>query len=125
MIDSLSMRIALPNGLLFVRDSRVKEFPDIDDESASFWSIPTCVMIQGLVDSDGETDITIGAVNQVSQGGRPVFDRMLDTPSRKLIFEIVPGETVHEVSVPTSKTRIRIWADGRHQCAETLVIGLG
>jgi hypothetical protein len=125
MINRRSMQIALPNGLLFVRDSKIRKFPDIDDEKASFWSIPTCVMIQGLVDSEGETGITVGAVNQVSQSKPPAFDRMLETPSRRLIFEIVPGETVHEVGVPTDKTRIRIWTDGRHRCAETLVIGVG
>jgi len=125
MITRRSMQIALPNGLLFVRDSQIRKFPDIDNEKASFWSIPTCVMIQGLVDSDGETDITIGAVNQVSQSKRPAFDRTLETPSRKLIFEIVPGETVHEVVVPTGKTRVQIWTDGRHQCAQTVVIGIG
>jgi hypothetical protein len=119
------MQIALPNGLLFVRDSKIRKFPDIDDEKASFWSIPTCVMIQGYPDSEGETDITVGAVNQISQSGHPAFDRTLETPSRKLIFEIVPGETVHEVVVPTDKTRVQIWTDGRHRCAETLVIGIG
>src|SRR5262245_28882791 len=125
MVATRSMKIALPNGLLFVRDSKIRKFPVIDDESASFWSIPTCVMIQGLSDSDGETDITVGVVTQIMQRRPPAFDRTLETPSRRLIFEIVPGETIHEVSVPTDKTRIRVWTDGRHQCAETIVIGLG
>jgi hypothetical protein len=124
MTGKVSMRIAVPNGLLFVRDAKTRKYPGIDDESASFWSIPTCIMIQCLVDSEGATDVTVGAAERVAQRRQPAFDRILETPSRKVIFEIVPGETVHEISTPTDKTRVRIWTDGRHQCAETVVIGL-
>jgi hypothetical protein len=125
MTDPVAIKIAVPNGLLFVRDSQVRKYPDFDDEKASFWSISTCVMIACLVDCDGATSITIGGAPHGSQSGRHAFDQTLDTPSRTVIVEIVPGETVHEVNVPSEKTRIRIWTDGRHRCAETVVIGLG
>jgi hypothetical protein len=125
LIDSVSIQIAVPNGLLFVRDSEVRKFPDFDDEKASFWSIATCVMIACLVDSEGEVDIAVGAADQVVQTQPPAFDRILETPSRKIILEIVPGETVHEVRVLDDKVRIRIWTDGRHRSAESIVIGLG
>jgi hypothetical protein len=125
MIDSVSMQIAVPNGLLFVRDSEIRDVPDFDDEKASFWSIATCVMIACLVDCEGETDIAVGAADQVAQTQPPALDRILETPSRKIILEIVPGETVHEVGVLNDKIRIRIWTDGRHRSAESVVIGLG
>jgi hypothetical protein len=125
MTHTVSMQIAVPNGLLFVRDSQVRKYPDFDDETASFWSISTCVMIACLVDCDGQTDITVGATTQISQNRQPAFARMLATPSRKLIFEIVPGETVHEIAVSYDVTRIQIWTDGRHRCAQTVVIGIG
>jgi hypothetical protein len=44
--------------------------------------------------------------------------------SRK-ILEIVPGEQILEIRVPFATNRIRIWTDGRHRCAERVVIGLG
>ena len=125
MVDLVSLRIAVPNGLLFVRDSKVREFPDLDDEQASFWSISTCVMIASQIDCEGETSITVGAANEVSQNRPPAFDRTLRTPSRKLIVEIVPGETVHETAISTDITRIRIWTDGHHRLSETVVIGIG
>ena len=72
----------------------------------SFSAEDKSVSRQTLASSvQGETDITVGAVNQVSQSKRPAFDRTLETPSRRPIFEIVPGETVHEVGVPTDKPR--------------------
>jgi hypothetical protein len=82
-------------------------------------------MVQCLVDSEGETNVTIGAANQVAPPRRPVFDRVMETPSRKIILEIVPGETVHEMNLLADKNRVRIWTDGRHQCARAVVIGVG
>lgn len=125
MVDLTSLRIAVPNGLLFVRDSNVRELPDLDDEQASFWSTSTCIMIASEIDCEGETSITIGSANDVVQNRPPAFDRTLRTPSRKLIVEIVPGETVHEAAISTDITRIRIWTDGNHRVAETVVIGIG
>jgi len=124
-MDLITMQIAVPNGLLFVRDSKIRNVPDFDDEQASFWSIATCVMIACLVDREGETDIAVGAADHVAQTRPPALDRILETPSRKIILEIVPGETVHEVSTMNDKIRIRIWTDGRHRSAESVVIGLG
>jgi hypothetical protein len=124
-MKSTSMKIAVPNGLLFVRDAGILNIPDLDDERASYWSIPTCVMIQCLVDSEGETSVTIGGANQVEPDRKLLFDGTLETPSRKVILEIVPGEKVLEMSVPFATNRIRIWTDGRHRLAETVVIGIG
>jgi hypothetical protein len=124
MTDTVLPQIAVPNGLLFVRDSEIRRYPDLDDEKRSFWSIPSCVMIACLVDCDGETDITIGAADQIAQERQPSVDRMLETPSRKIILEIVPGDKVHEVTVPADSARIRIWTDGQHRCAQTVAIGI-
>jgi hypothetical protein len=124
-MKSTSMKIAVPNGLLFVRDSKNLNIPDLGDEGASCWSIPTCIMIQCLVDSEGETSITIGAANEVKTDRKLLFDGTLETPSRKVILEIVPGEKVLEMGVPFATNRIRIWTDGRHRLAETVVIGIG
>jgi hypothetical protein len=78
-----------------------------------------------LVDSEGETDITVGAAHDVLQNRRPVFDGILEAPSRKLILDLVSDETVLEINLPSAKNRIRVWTDGRHVCAEQVVIGIG
>jgi hypothetical protein len=124
-MKSISTKIAVPNGLLFVRDSKILDIPDLDDEQAAYWSIPTCIMIQCLVDSEGETSVSIGPANEIKREQKLLFDGTIDTPSRKVILEIVPGEQILEMTVPFATNRIRIWTDGRHRCAETVVIGLG
>jgi hypothetical protein len=126
MRGPISLKVAVPNGLLFIRDSKISDIPDTDFyDGASIYSIPTCIMLVCLVDSEGETDITVGEVGQIEPSNKLLFDGALETPSRRVMLEIVPGETVLEVDVPSATNRIRIWTDGRHRCAETVVIGLG
>jgi hypothetical protein len=126
MMKPVSLKVAVPNALLFMRDARIPEVPNVDyGDGSSVWSIPTCVVITCLVDSEGETDITIGNTNEVKPSNKLLFDGTLETPSRKVILEIVPGETIFETNVPFARSRIRIWTDGRHQLAEKVVIGLG
>jgi hypothetical protein len=126
MMKTISLKVAVPNALLFIRDSRISDVPDVDyGDGSSVWSIPTCVVITCLIDSEGETDITLGAANQVKPSQKLLFDDLLETPSHKLILELIPDEKVLEVDLPSQKNRVRIWTDGRHQCAETVVIGIG
>jgi hypothetical protein len=125
-MEPISLKVAVPNGLLFVRDSKIRDVPNTDfDDGASVYAIPTCIMLTCMVDSEGETDITIGEANQIEPSNRLLFDGALETPSCRLMLEIVPGEPILEVDVPSAKSQIRIWVDGRHRCAETIVIGLG
>ena len=118
-----SISIAVPNCLLFIKDARNREFPDIDG-NAAVWSTPSCVAVMCRPEVDGDTEIRIGLVGEVGLGGRPLFDSLLKTPSRRLALEIVPGEKILEVGVPDRDTRVRVWTDG-HQCAEKVVIALG
>jgi hypothetical protein len=122
----VSLKVAVPNALLFIRDARIAEVPDVDyGDGSSVWSIPTCVVITCLIDSEGETDITVGNTSEVKPSNKLLFDGTLETPSRKLILEIVPDEKILEVSVPFATNRIRIWTDGHHRLAEKVVIGIG
>jgi hypothetical protein len=122
----ISIDVAVPNCLLFVRDSMVAEIPDVDyGEAKPIWSTATCIVVNCMVDSEGKTNITVGAAGQVFQTRRPIFDGLLETPSRKLILDLVSDEKVLEVGVPSAKSRIRVWTDGRHECAEQVVIGIG
>jgi len=126
MMKPVSLKVAVPNCLLFVRDSKITDIPDVDyGEAAPAWSIPTCVVVNCLVDSEGETDITVGAANRVSPDRKLIFDGVLETPSRKLVLDLVSDEVVAEVGVPSAKNRIRVWTDGHHECAERVVIGIG
>src|SRR5688572_25508133 len=120
------LKVAVPNALLFIRDAGITSVPDVDyGDGSSIWSIPTCIAITCLVDSEGDTGITIGDTSEVTPNNKLLFNGTLETPSRKLLLEVVPDKKILEVGVPFAASRIRIWTDGHHRLAETVVIGIG
>jgi hypothetical protein len=58
---------------------------------------------------DGETKITLGPPPKTKD--RPAFDGFLDTPRRKVGVWTVEWEKLLETSVPTTRTRIRVWTN--------------
>jgi hypothetical protein len=106
MMKPISLKVAVPNCLLFVRDSMIDDVPNEDyGNAAPVWSIPTCLVICCLIDCEGETDITVGAATDVLQQHEPIFDGTLETPSRKLVLDLVSKEKVLEVGVPSPNNR--------------------
>jgi hypothetical protein len=106
-----SVKTAVLNSLLFIRDASVRDIPIIDG-NASVWSTGSCVAVSCLPDCDGDTEVTLGGTEAVRQSKAPLFDGLLQTPSRRLIVETVLGETILEASVPEFTSRIRIWTNG-------------
>lgn len=51
----------------------------------------------------------MGWSEHVGLQGSPAFDGKLETPSRVVSVDIVPGKKVLEQNVPYATTRIRIW----------------
>jgi len=120
---SKSVTVPVLNSLLFIRDKNVRNMPEIDGHS-SVWSTPSCVAVSCLPDSDGETRIVIGSVEDVRQNGNPVFDARLMTPSGQLIVENVLGERILEIGAPKLDTRVTVWTNGFRD-TDKVTIGLG
>jgi hypothetical protein len=118
-----STRIPVLNSLLFIRDARIRDLPAIDGNSP-LWSTSSCVAVSCLPDCDGATEVTIGAVQELSERGAPLFDGRLNTPSQNVIVETVLGERILETKVPSLTTRLRIWTNGRRD-TDKVIIGLG
>jgi hypothetical protein len=107
---SKSVRIRVLNSLLVIRDELSQELPDIDRDGA-VWSTASCVLVTCMPDSDGETHVTLGGVNEVGQDGTLIFDRRLETPSRRIVIDGVMEKKILQTDVRTSKTRMRIWTN--------------
>jgi len=110
------------NSLLWIRDPTIEDLPEIDGVGA-FWSTPSCVAVGCVPDCDGDTEITIGPAEAVGLESTPLFDRILPTPSRRLIVETVMKETILQASVRSAETRVRIWTDG-HPASAFVIFGL-
>jgi hypothetical protein len=58
------------------------------------------------------TELTVGDLGAAeAKASAPVFDGKLATPSRRLAVRTILGATLLEVVVPTTDTRVRIWAN--------------
>jgi hypothetical protein len=77
-----------------------------------------------MPDCDGDTRVTLGEVNEVEQGGTLIFDRRLQTPSRRIVIDGVMEVKILQMDVPTFETRMRIWTSG-HPGTDIVTIGLG
>jgi hypothetical protein len=111
-MNEVSVRHAVLNSLLFIRDPFTTEFPNVDGHGA-VWSTKACIAVSCLPDSEGETAISLRATNENEKLGTLLASRVLPTPSHELIIETVLGETLLRVGVPTIMTPVNVWTNGR------------
>ena len=71
---------------------------------------------------NGETKITIG--EPLATDDRPAFDGFLDTPRRKVAVWTVECQQLLEMSVPTTRTKIRVWTNDPLEPDE-IYVGVG
>lgn len=122
MIATQHIRIAPPNSLLYISDSRGGTVPEWK-RGAPILSSPSCISFSCLTFADGETDVTVGAASDVDPGVRPAFDGSLETPSRTLELSTVERNTVMQTAVPAESTRVRIWTNHPTE-PDKVIVGL-
>nr|CAI0340246.1 hypothetical protein SHINE37_44114 [Rhizobiaceae bacterium] len=72
---------------------------------------PQCINVPAYDWKHGDTNVTFGPFDELNETAEPAFDGFLETSHKRLI---VFGVTVSEyasTTVPSTKTRIRIWLD--------------
>lgn len=72
---------------------------------------PQCINVPAYDWNHGDTNVTFGPFDELNETAEPAFDGFLETSHKRLI---VFGATVSEyisTTVPSTKTRIRIWID--------------
>jgi len=109
-----SINLGIPNGVLFIRDRLSRDFPEMEGKGW-VWSTPSFITLMCLHEQEGETQVTIGRSSDVRESGELMFDGVLETPSREIVVDIVPGEPILIANVDSEKTRVRIFGNaGRH-----------
>lgn len=111
MGTDLVLSIPLPYGLLYVRDSKSPDDPEIDGK-ATFWRTDTVLAVACQGGEDGPREIRIG--NEPGSGSGlsllSAFD--MSVPSRRLFFETVPDETFHEIPLGKPVAHVEVWTKG-------------
>lgn len=104
------IKTAPPNSVFFVSDASDGDVPDFI-EGQLVLSTPSMLMIRCLAFMDGETTVTLGLYHEVNPGSAPVFEGVLETRGRLVVVSIVDGSPLLEHEVPSTRTRIRVWAN--------------
>jgi hypothetical protein len=104
-----SVRVAVPNGVIFITDSRGGT-PPTPVRGAMVLSTPSCVAVGCMIDSEGLTDIRV-ADGEPRSSGLPLFQGSLETPSRAIVVWAVGGEKLLEADVANVVTQLRIWVN--------------
>jgi hypothetical protein len=118
-----STKVAVPNGVLFITDVSGGKTPQ-PVRGASFLSTPSCIAFTCRIDSEGETEISIGAATDLNLSRLPEFDGAIKTPNGALAISMVGGKKVLEMAGLPTEIRVRIWSNHPSQ-ANKVLIGLG
>ena len=110
-MTTVSTRIPVLNAIIFVRDPTSGPCPEPDDEG-EVWATRTCIAIGTLPDSEGDTEIVLGQLDRVGSKLSLLFEGPLATPSREVVVQIVPGETILSTKVAGPTSRVRVWTTG-------------
>jgi hypothetical protein len=106
---SESTRIAPPNSLLLIAAAPTDMVPQEMTVGPNIGATRCCITVGCLMYQDGETEVALG--RPLNTNRRPAFDGFLDTPSRKVAVWTIEWDKVLATSVPTTRTRIRIWTN--------------
>ena len=117
-----SVSIAVPNGVLFVQDPSIWDLPMPVDDSG-IWATSSGITLTCLHEQQGDTNISMGAMSEVSPTPHLIFDGHLDSPEHRIVLQIVPGDIIFEQKVHAKRARVKIWTDGS-RWTEKVVVGV-
>jgi hypothetical protein len=107
---SASRSIAVPNALILISDLDGGVPPDVMGGSL-IASTPSCIAVGCMSDSNGKTEVILGATKEVDPRDRPVFVGELETRNRAIAVRTVLREPILQAPVPRPSTRVRIWVN--------------
>jgi hypothetical protein len=105
-----SIETSAPNSLILVMDRTVGVVPDTMGDQLIV-ATPSCVAVGTAAEVDALTNITLSNEAPTRSTTEPVFDALLETPSRKLAVCSVLDDVFLEMPVGEPVTRVRIWVN--------------
>jgi hypothetical protein len=106
-----SVDVAPSNSLVLVMDRAVGVIPETLG-GGLIAATASCVAVGTLEENDGETSISISDEGVPSGvANEPVFDGVIETPSKILSVCSVLEEVFLEVPVHAERTRVQVWAN--------------
>jgi hypothetical protein len=105
-----SKAIGLPNALIVIMDPTAGVIPrSIGNNVVA--STDSCIVFGCRSEVDGETEMTLGDMDQLDTGDHLLFTGELKTPNRKIALLSSHNETLLEAATAQQVTSVRIWAN--------------
>lgn len=117
-----SVLIDPPYSLLFISDPSLEDFPEQNGDRIR-WT-DGCVSISCLGYQENDTKVTLGPLSEVARFGAPIVERVIFTPHREVVVSTVELKVVLRATVPSTRTRVRIWENHPSEPDE-IIVGLG
>lgn len=122
-MTSTSKRIAAPNALILISDLGGGIAPNFMGGSL-IASTPSCIAVGCMADCNGQTEVTLGAADEVGLRGTPAFEGELETPNHAIAARTILREMILQAPVPQPRTRVRVWVNHPSE-PNRVIIGLG
>ncbi len=116
------IRAGLPHGLAFVSDPQAGESPEPGLDAELVWANRECLMVKCTHIQEGETNIALSSNAADAMPQMPIFDDMLNTPSRAVQIWTSMQDILLEIDVPTQFTRVRVWMNHPKWADDILVV---
>ena len=107
----LERKFAPINSIVF-REDRLGGTPPDPVWGGKILATESCISIACFPEVDGETLFVVGKFHEVDPGTLPDFDAPLLTPNHDMILSTVDNETILQLPVNQSRTRVCIWRSG-------------
>lgn len=120
-----TIKIAPPNSLVFISDADggVGPDPDAIARSGRITATASCVAVCCLAEMDGETEITLGPIEEVSLNEPPAFDGRLETPDHNVVVTTSEWTRLLQINVTSGNTHLKIWTN-RVREPDKIIIGV-
>jgi hypothetical protein len=120
-----TIKIAPPNSLVFISDvdGGIGPDPDAIARSAKVIATDSCVAVCCLAEMDGETEITLGPIDEVSLNETPAFDGRLETPTHNVVVSTSERTRLLQTTVTSDNAHLKIWTN-RSREPDKIIIGV-
>lgn len=119
----LARRIAPEYASFYIAGSRKVAVP-IGGEPRTVRASGDCINMGCLNAQDGDTSVFLAWAAELARSNEPNYDGLLNTQSGLVLLFDVNMPEILSMAVPTSETRVRIWAN-RLLEPDRIHIGLG
>lgn len=117
-----SVHISPPHSLIIISEPGRGEIPPSLGGSI-IAATASCIAVGCRSEIDGDTELTLGPLNEVGTSTHLAFSGALSTPRKSIAIQTVFNEAILEMAVSSEETRLSIWVNDLSE-PDKIVVGV-